>query len=87
MPENESPAEFRERMLSIGVIKGGRTKPLEKVITRADDGSGNVTDVGRKARVTINEDRDVVLTTSDNRQDVNIFGTAAVMNGEGGVAG
>jgi hypothetical protein len=87
MPENESPAEFRERVRSIGVIRGGRTKPLEKIIVREDKGDGNVTDIGRKARVTINEDRDVVLTTSDNRQDVNIFGTAAVMNGEGGVAG
>ncbi len=86
MPENESPAEFRERMLSLQVIKGGRTRPLEKVVTRADDGSGNVTDVGRKAKVTINEDRDIVLITSDNRQDANIFGTPAVMNGEGGVA-
>lgn len=68
----EKPEEFRARIRSIGVIKGSRTKPLEKVITRA----GGV-DAGQKAKVVINEDRDIVLTTSDNRQDVHIIGKAA----------
>jgi hypothetical protein len=82
---NETPQEFRERMLSLQIIRGGRTRPMEKVITRpVQDESGNQTDAGRKAKVTINEDRDVVLTTSDNRQDVNIFGTAAYAGGAGG---
>jgi hypothetical protein len=81
---DETPQEFRDRMRSIGVIRGGRTRPLEKIITRRDDGSGNLTDVGRKAKVVINEDRDIVLTTSDNRQDVNIFGKPAVTGSAGG---
>lgn len=67
-------------MRSIQVVKGGRTKPLEKVVTRQDDGG---LDTGRKAKVTINEERDVILTTSDNRQDANIIGSAAKMNGQG----
>jgi len=74
-------------MRSLQVIRGGRTKPLEKVITREDKGDGNTIDVGRRAKMVINEDRDVVLTTSDNRQDASIFGVPAVMNGEGGVPG
>jgi hypothetical protein len=84
MPEDETPEQFRERMLSLQVIRGGRTKPLEKVVIREDKGDGNRIDVGRKAKMVINEDRDVVLTTSDNRQDANVFGTAAVAGGEGG---
>lgn len=82
---NEMPEQFRERMRSIGLIRGGRTRPLEKVITRPErDPSGNQLDAGRKAKMTINEERDIVLTTSDNRQDANIFGVAARAAGAGG---
>lgn len=85
MAENETPEEFRARMLSIGHIRGGRTKTLEKVITRPEhDSSGNQIDSGRKAKVTISEERDIVYTTSENRQDVNVFGSAATIgNAEG----
>lgn len=87
MSDVETTEQFRERMRSIGIIKGGRTRPLEKIITRPDhDKSGNQLDAGKRAKVTINEDRDVVITTSDNRQDANIFGTAADVGGAGGVA-
>jgi hypothetical protein len=82
MQDAETPREFRDRMRSVGFIS--RARPLEKTITRKDDGSGNLTDVGRKAKVVINEDRDIVTTTSDNRQDVNIFGKPAVTGSAGG---
>jgi hypothetical protein len=85
MAESESPAEFRERMRSISVVRGGRTRALEKIVVREDKGDGNPTDVGRKAKMTINEARDVVTVTSDNRQDAHVFGTAAIAGGEGGV--
>lgn len=82
---DETPAQFRERMLSLQVIRGGRTRPMEKLISRPqDDPSGNQLDAGHKAKVTISEERDIVYTTSDNRQDVNVFGTPASMNGSGG---
>jgi hypothetical protein len=81
----ETPQEFRERMRSIQVIRGGRTRPMEKIVVRPEiDGSGNQVDAGRKAKMTINEERDVVLTTSENRQDANIFGTPAVAGSAGG---
>lgn len=74
----ETAAQFRERMRSISVIKGGRTRPMEKVITRPEhDPAGNQVDAGRKAKVVINEERDIILTTSDNRQDANVIGKAA----------
>jgi hypothetical protein len=85
---DETPEEFRARMQSVGLIKGGRTRPLEKVITRPEAGdpaSGeNKLDAGKRAKVVINEDRDVILTTSDNRQDANVIGTAARAGGAGG---
>jgi hypothetical protein len=88
VPEPETPAEFRERMRSLQVIRGGRTRPLEKIITRPDrDPAGNQIDAGRKAKVTINEERDIILTTSDNRQDANIIGTPAIAGGTGGEEG
>lgn len=81
----ETVAEWQERMRSISVVKGGRTKPLEKVITRPEyDASGNQIDAGRKAKVTINEERDIILTTSDNRQDANVIGKPAVSGAKGG---
>jgi hypothetical protein len=83
--EDETPQQFRDRMRSLQVIKGGRTRPLEKIITRpARDPDGNQIDAGKRAKVTINEDRDVVYKTSDNRQDAHIFGTAAAAGPTGG---
>ena len=86
----ETPQEFRERMLSLQHIRGGRTRPLEKIITRPERGDpalgDNELDAGKRARMTINEDRDIILTTSDNRQDANIIGTPAVAGGAGGRA-
>lgn len=80
----ETPEEFRDRMRSIQHIRGGRTRPLEKVITRPDrDPAGNQIDAGRRAKVVINEERDIILTTSDNRQDANIIGTPAIAGGAG----
>jgi hypothetical protein len=91
--DSETPQEFRDRMRSIQHIRGGRTKPLEKIITRPDDPrdpkyvQGNPIDAGKRAKMTINEDRDIILTTSDNRQDANIIGKPAVAGGSGGEAG
>jgi hypothetical protein len=88
MDSTETPEEFRARMRSVGVIRGGRTRPLEKIITRPDtDPQGNQVDAGRRAKMTIDEEREIVLTTSDNRQDVNIFGTPAVAGSSGGEEG
>jgi hypothetical protein len=76
--EPETPEEFRERLRSLQVIRGGRTRPLEKIITRPDkDPAGNQVDAGRRAKMVISEERDIVLTTSDNRQDANVFGKPA----------
>jgi hypothetical protein len=87
----ETPEQFRDRMRSLQVIRGGRTKPLEKVITRPEarnPASGeNKLDAGRKAKVTINEERDIVYTTSDNRQDANVFGKPARAGSAGEGAG
>jgi hypothetical protein len=78
MSDPETPEQFRERMRSLQVIRGGRTRPLEKTITRPDrDPAGNQIDAGRKAKMVISEERDIVLTTSDNRQDANVFGKPA----------
>lgn len=84
----ETPEEFRERLRSLQVIRGGRTRPLEKIVTRPDrDPAGNQIDAGKRAKMLISEERDIVLTTSDNRQDANIFGTAAKAGGAGGEEG
>jgi len=76
----ETPEQFRERMRSVGFV-GSRPKAMEKIVVRPDDGG---LDAGRRAKMTINPDRDVVTTTSDNRQDASVFGTPAVASGEGG---
>ena len=74
-------------MRSLQVIRGGRTRPMEKIITRPErDPAGNQIDAGKRARVVINEERDIILTTSDNRQDANIIGAAAAASGDGGEA-
>lgn len=90
MGEPETPEEFRDRMRSLQVIRGGRTRPKEKIITRPTDPrdpkyvQGNAIDAGKRAKVVINEERDIILTTSDNRQDANIIGTPAIAGGIGG---
>jgi hypothetical protein len=62
----ESPQEFRARMLSIGYMH--RTpKTKEKIIVRSDNGA----DKGKRAKVTTDESGSTI-TTSDERQDVNI---------------
>ena len=82
MTDNETPGQFRDRVRSLQVIRGGRTRAKEKVITRPEkDPDGNQTDAGKKAKVVISEERDIILTTSDNRQDANIIGTAAAASG------
>jgi hypothetical protein len=81
--EGETPEEFRTRMLSLQHIRGGRTRPLEKVVTRSEM-QENKTDAGARAKMTINEDRDVVQVTSDNRNDVHVFGAAAGQDTTGG---
>ena len=65
MTSTETPAEFRERMRSVGLVRRG-SRGKERVVTRADG-----VDAGRKARVTTDE-LGTVITESDNRRDVNI---------------
>jgi len=64
----ETGAEFNARMRSLQVIKGGRTKPKERIITRPNDKG---VDVGKRAKQ-VKDETGSVVTTSDNRQDVNI---------------
>ena len=64
----ETGAEFNARMRSLQVIKGGRTKPKERIITRSNDGG---IDIGKRAKQ-VKDETGSVVTTSDNRQDVNI---------------
>lgn len=81
----ETPEQFRERMRSVGFVGSRRFIPHEKIVTRPErDPSGNQTDAGQRARMTISDSNDVVLTTSDNRQDVKIFGVPAVAGSAGG---
>lgn len=62
----ETPQEFRERMLSIGYMQ--RTpKVKEKIIIRNDDGA----DKGKKAKV-VTDESGSTQTESDNRLDANI---------------
>jgi len=68
MPELETPEQFRARMASIGLIKGGRTRDRSVTVTRPDDGG---VDAGRRAKQTTDE-LGSVITESDNRQDENI---------------
>lgn len=65
----ETPEEFRDRMRSIGFMKGGRTRDRVTTVTRPADDPG--VDAGRRAKQTTDE-LGTVITESDNRQDVNI---------------
>jgi hypothetical protein len=61
----ETPAEFRERLRSIG-FKTGNTKQRSKIITHPETGE-------RANRIEeFNGDSNAVITQTDNRQDVNI---------------
>jgi hypothetical protein len=65
----ETPAEFRARMLSIGYMPHGRTKDKIRTITRPIEEGG--VDAGKRAKQTKDELGNIV-TTSDNRQDVDL---------------
>jgi hypothetical protein len=65
----ETPAEFRERMRSIGFMAGGRTRDKVATVTRPEDDPG--VDAGKRAKRTVDE-LGTVVTESDNRQDVTI---------------
>ena len=65
----ETPEQFRERMRSIGFMKGGRTRDKVRTITRPEDDPG--VDAGKRAKETTDQ-LGTVITESDNRQDVNI---------------
>jgi hypothetical protein len=65
----ETVDQWRERMRSIGFLGGGRTKDKVRTVVRPEDDPG--VDAGQRARETTDE-LGTVITTSDNRQDVNI---------------
>ena len=68
MPELETPAEFRARMLSLQYMRK-TPKAKEKTIIR-DDG---MVDDGKKAKVvTVDDGSGSTITESDNRQDCDI---------------
>ena len=69
MPENETPEQFRERLRSIGHLRGGRTRDKVRTVTRPEDDAG--LDAGRRAKQTVDE-LGTVITESDHRQDVTI---------------
>jgi len=65
--ENETVAEWQARMRSISVLGHSNPRPKEKIIIRGDDGA----DTGKRAKV-VTDEFGTEITTSDNRQDVNI---------------
>lgn len=69
MAEGESKEEFKARMKSLQVMKGGRPRDKVRTITRPQNDPG--VDAGKKAKQTKDE-LGTVVTESDNRQDVNI---------------
>jgi hypothetical protein len=69
MAENETREQFRERMRTIGYLRGGRTRDRVRTVTRPEDDPG--LDAGRRAKQTKDE-MGTVITESDHRQDVNI---------------
>jgi hypothetical protein len=69
MTRGETEEEFRDRMLSIGYLGGGRTRDKVETVTRPENDSG--LDAGKKAKQTTDE-LGTVITESDHRQDVNI---------------
>jgi hypothetical protein len=69
MAEGETPEQFRDRMRSIGYLSRGRTRNREILITRSTEEGG--VDAGKRAKVVVDE-LGTTVTTSDNRQDVNV---------------
>ena len=69
MAEDETREEFRERMLSVGFMSGGRTRDMVRTVVRPDDDPG--LDAGRRAKQ-VTDELGTVITVSDNRQDVDI---------------
>jgi hypothetical protein len=69
VPEDETPAQFRERMRSVGFMAGGRTRDRVRTVTRPENDPG--LDAGRRAKETTDQ-LGTVITESDHRQDVNI---------------
>lgn len=63
-----SPEE-KERLRSIGQLKGGRTRDRVTTVTRPEDDPG--VDAGERAKRTTDE-LGTVITESANRQDVNV---------------
>jgi hypothetical protein len=69
MPDDETRAQFRDRMRSIGFLAGGRTRDKVTTVTRPEADPG--LDAGKRAKRTTDE-LGTVITESDHRQDVNI---------------
>jgi hypothetical protein len=61
--------EEKERLRSIGHLRGGRTRDKKVTITRPENDPG--IDAGQRAQQTTDE-LGTVITESPNRQDVNI---------------
>jgi len=59
--------EEKERLRSIGHLRGGRTRDKVRTVTRPEDDAG--LDAGRRAKQTVDE-LGTVITESDHRQDV-----------------
>ena len=73
MPRHETKEEWQARMRSISVMGKRNSRPRERTIIRTDG-----VDAGKKAKV-VTDERGSVITTSDNRQDVNICPETSVM--------
>lgn len=69
MAEGETVEQFKARMKSLQVMKGGRPRDKVRTITRPVTDPG--IDAGKKAKQTKDE-LGTVITESDNRQDVNV---------------
>lgn len=67
--DGETPGQFRERMRSIGHLRGGRTQDRVATVTRPEDDPG--LDAGKRAKQTTDE-LGTVITESDHRQDVTV---------------
>jgi len=61
--------EERERIRSIGHLRGGRTRDKVATVNRPEDDPG--LDAGKRAKQTTDQ-LGTVITESDHRQDVNI---------------
>ena len=66
----ETPQEFRARMLSLSYMPKGIPRDKRSTITRPENDPG--VDAGKRAKVTTEAITGTTITESDNRQDVNI---------------